>query len=518
MSTERLPMRKTREILRQRLVLDRSHRAISDSVGVGVSTVGSMVRRAAAASLTWSETEALTDDQLEARLYPPSPMTGKRHRAVPDWAAVHVERRRPGVTLELLHMEYLQREPDGYRYSWFCHEYMEWAKRRNATMRQVHRAGEKLFVDYAGKKPSMWDPTTGERITVELFVGVLGASNYTYAEATRTQRGPDWIASHVRAFRFFGGVPEAVVPDQLRSGVSAPCRYEPGIQRTYEELARHYNTTVLPARPAHPRDKAKVEVAVQIAERWILARLRNETYYSLDAMNERIADLLEELNARTMRVYQTSRRALFEKVERPALRALPAESFTYGEWKVAKINIDYHVEVDGHYYSVPHSLMHDRDSAVEIRFTAVTVEVYKRGQRVASHRRSYTRGTHTTVVDHMPKSHQQHAQWTPSRIVSWAGTVGAETQRLVEAILAARAHPEQGYRSCLGIIRLGRVYGNDRLEAACARGVAIGVRSYRQVESILRHGLDRLPIPQTQPDPAKPPIDHENLRGPDYYN
>lgn len=517
MATERLSMRKTREILRQRLVLDRPHRAISVSVGVGVSTVGSMVRRAEAAKLTWAEVEGMTDEELEARLYPPARPNTPPSRAVPDWAAVHAERRRPGVTMELLHLEYLQREPGGYRYSWFCHEYMLWAKRRGATMRQVHRAGEKLFVDYAGKRPCIWDSTTGEQLTVELFVAVLGASNFTYAEATRTQRGPDWIASHVRAFRFFGGVPEAVVPDQLRSGVSAPCRYEPGIQRTYEEMATHYNTTVLPARPAHPRDKAKVEVAVQIAERWILARLRNETHYSLDSLNGRIAELLEELNARTMRVYQTSRVALFEKIERAALRPLPSAPFTYGEWKVVRINIDYHVEVDGHYYSVPFALMHDQTAVIDARFTASTVEIFRRGLRVASHIRSYVRGTHTTLTEHMPKSHQQHAQWTPSRIVSWAATIGPQTRQLVEAILAARAHPEQGYRSCLGIIRLGRVHGNDRLEAACARGVAIGARSYRQVESILRTGLDRAPLPAPA-EPAKPVIDHENLRGPNYYN
>ena len=516
MATERLSMRKTREILRQRLVLDRAHRAISASVGLGVSTVGSMVRRAAAARLTWAEIEALTDDQLEARLYPAAHPAAAPARPMPDWAAVHAERRRPGVTMELLHLEYLQREPGGYRYSWFCHEYMLWAKRRGATMRQVHRAGEKVFVDYAGKRPCIWDSTTGEKVDVELFVAVLGASNFTFAEATRTQRGPDWIASHVRAFQFFGGVPDAVVPDQLRSGVSTPCRYEPGIQRTYEEMAAHYNTTVLPARPGHPRDKAKVEVAVQIAERWILARLRNETHYSLDSLNTRIAELLEELNARTMRVYQTSRVALFEKIERQALRPLPNSVFTYGEWKVARINIDYHVEVDGHYYSAPFGLMHER-TEVDVRFTASTVEIFRLGERVASHRRSYTRGTHTTVLEHMPKSHQQHAQWTPSRIVSWAATIGPQTRQLVEAILAARAHPEQGYRSCLGIIRLGRVHGNDRLEAACARGVAIGARSYRQVESILRTGLDRAPLPATT-EPSKPVIDHENLRGPNYYN
>jgi transposase len=505
-------MRKTKEILRQVLALGRSSRQAAASIDVCSTTVLAVARKARAAGLTWEQVEAMKEDALEARLYPP--VNSRLPRPEPDWALVHAERKRPGVTLELLHLEYLEQRPDGYSYSTFCERYHDWARARAATMRQIHRAGEKLFVDYSGKRPCIWDRETGECIAVELFVAVLGASNYTYAEATRTQRGADWIASHVRAFRFFGGVPEAVVPDQLRSGVSAPCRYEPGVQRTYEEMATHYRTTVLPARPAHPRDKAKVEVGVQIAQRWILARLRNEVFYSLDALNIRIAELLEDLNARQMRVYKTSRRELFDRLDRPALRPLPAEPFTYGEWKTAKVNIDYHVELDGHYYSVPHALIHQ---VVEARVTGATVEIYRRGERVVSHRRSFARGTHTTIAEHMPPSHQKHAEWTPSRMIGWAAKTGPETRRLVESILAGRHHPEQGYRSCLGILRLGRVYGEPRLEAACARALAIGARTYRQVDSILRNGLDRLPLPGREPE-DKAPIDHENVRGPNYYN
>jgi transposase len=383
-------------------------------------------------------------------------------------------------------------------------------------MRQVHRAGDKLFVDYAGKTPHYVDGSTGERVECELFVAVLGASNYTYAEATRTQRGPDFIGSHVRAYAFFGGVPAATVCDQLRTGVTVPCRYEPGIQRTYEEMARHYGTTVLPARPASPRDKAKVEVGVQIAERWILARLRNEKHFSLESLNERILELVDELNARMMRVYGQSRRALFVRLDSPALRPLPVDAFTFAEWKQCRVNVDYHVDVEHHYYSVPHALIHE---VVEARISAMTVEVFHRGQRVASHRRSVMRGHHTTVAEHMPKAHQKHLEWSPSRIVGWAQTIGPQTAALVTAILDERRHPEQGYRSCLGILRLAKRYGSARLEAACARALAVNARSYRNVDSILRTGLDRLP-PAAPAEPAssteKP--SHENVRGPGYYN
>jgi len=511
MATPRLSMRKTKEILRQKWLLERSNRAVAASAGVGTTTVCDTERRARAARLTWADVSELTEEALEARLYPPAaPSTQKRQE--PDWSYVHAERKRPGVTLELLHLEYVEQHPDGLRYSSFCQHYQAWAKARGITMRQVHRAGEKLFVDYAGQRPHIQDSATGERIDVELFVAVLGASNYTYAEATRTQRSADFIASHVRALQFLGGVPAAIVPDQLKSGISSSCRYEPAVQRTYEELAAHYGTTVLPARPAHPRDKAKVEVGVQVAERWILARLRNQTFFTLEALNERIAELLEELNARTMRVYKSSRRELFDKLDQPALQPLPATAFAYGEWKKARVNIDYHVELDGHYYSAPHRLIHEE---VEVRSTAATVEIYRRGQRVGGHVRSYQRGRHTTVAEHMPKAHQKHAEWTPSRMIEWAATIGPQTKQLIEAILETRVHPEQGYRSCLGVLRLAKKYSAQRLEKACERALVAGARSYRHVESILKHGLDRQPLAPAAETPA---IRHGNVRGPDYYN
>jgi transposase len=364
-------------------------------------------------------------------------------------------------------------------------------------MRQVHRAGDKLYVDYSGKKPRYVDGRTGEVIEVELFVAVLGASSYTYAEATLSQRAPDFIGSHQRAFAYFGGVPSAVVPDQLRTGISAPCLYEPGVQRTYGEMAQHYGTVVVPARPAHPRDKAKVEVGVQVAQRWILARLRNETIYSLTALNERIWALLEDLNGREMKRYGESRRQLFERIDRPALRPLPTEAFIYGEWKAARVNIDYHVEIEHHYYSVPHALVHEK---VEVRVGAATVEIFHRGLRVTSHARSFARARHTTVPAHMPRAHQAHLEWSPTRLIRWAATVGKQTEVLVTSILNERPHPEQGYRSCLGILRLGKRFGPERLEAACARAVAVEARSGARssprfrIDSTFRRGASSIAL------------------------
>jgi len=507
-------MRNIREILRLKWVQARSHREIAQSVGVSAGVVCSAVRRAHTAGLTWEEVQKLGDEILEGKMYG-RPGRRAQARPAPDYAWIHIERRRPSVTLELLHLEYLQAHPDGYRYTQFCGLYRRWLKKRGVTMRQVHHGGEKMFTDYAGKKPHVIDPKTGEIIPVELFLAVLGASNYTFAEATRTQRQPEWISSHSHAVQYFGGVAAAVVPDQLRSAVSSPCRYEPEVSRAFAEWAAHYGTTILPARPARPRDKAKVEVAVQIAERWIVARLRHEQHFSLDSLNARIAELLEELNAKTMRVYGCSRRQLFERLDQIALRSLPTERFTYGDWKTARVNIDYHVEVDHHYYSVHHRFCGEQ---VDCRSTATTIEIFHKHERVASHARSYERGRHSTVADHMPLAHQRHLQWSPSRLLHWASTIGEQTEALVRAILCDRPHPEQGYRSCLGILRLARRYGELRLEAACARAIVVRARSYRHVDSILKNGLDRLPLSDSAPSDSATTQTHDNIRGRTYYN
>lgn len=514
MATERLPMLQIREILRQKLGLKRSHREVARSLAISASSVGKVVIDAAALGLDLAAVEELTDSELEAKLYPKTAPSCMRPQ--PDCAALHLELRRPGVTLALLHVEFLGAQPDGLRYTAFCDRYREWLKRRSPVMRQVHVAGDKMFVDYAGMKPRLIDPTTGEIIDVELFVAVLGASNYTFAEASRTQTVPDFVASVSHALTFFGGVTRAIVPDQLKSAVVTACRYDPGVQRTTAELARYYDTTILPARPKSPRDKAKVEVGVQVAERWLLARIRNETFTSLGALNARLAELVADLNARTMRTYKTSRRELFERLDKPALMPLPAVPFEACLWKKVGLNIDYHVAFEDHFYSAPHALRTE-DVELWLRATTTTVSIFHGRERVAAHVRSFVRGGFTTITEHMPSSHRAHAEWTPSRILGWADQVGPNARALCEVILRERRHPEWGYRSCLGLFRLAKKYGNARLDAASRRALYAGARSYRPVLTILQHGLDGQPLPEPEA-PATVGAPHENVRGPGYYH
>jgi transposase len=505
-------MRDLREILRQKLQLGRSHRKTAEAVRISAGCVASASIRAKALGLDWKAVEKLDDEQLETVMY--GPRGGKRDgRTEPNLPYLHVELRRTGVTLQLLHLEYIEQHPDGYRYTAFCQRYSEWVRKQRISMRQTHLAGDKMFVDYSGKKPHIVDPLTGEVIDVELFVAVLGASSCTFAEATYTQQLPDWIASNTRALTFFGGVPNAVVPDQLKSAVALACKYEPGVQRTFDEWARHYLTTILPARPRKPRDKAKVEVAVQIAQRWILARLRNQTFFSLAELNARIADLLNDLNHRQMRTYKASRRELFERLDRPVLRPLPVSAYEYAEWKRVTLGIDYHAAFDGHFYSAPHGL---RGEELWVRATTTTIEIFRLGRREAVHARSRVQGRHTTVAAHMPVAHQQHAEWTPERILGWAAGIGVNTRLFAERLLAERTHPEHGYRSCLGVFRLSKKYGAERLDAACARALSVGALSYRHVSSILQHGLDR--VPALDVEPRGPSLTHENVRGRDYYH
>jgi transposase len=513
MATERLPMRHAREILRMKWELRLSNRNVAKSVGVSPGTVANTVCRARKAGLaSYSEVLALDEEALSARLYQEPERSDEEPRPEPDCHWIHRERKRPGVTLELLHMEYLEANPGGLQYTSFCNRYRAFLKRRGLSMRQVHEAGEKLFVDYSGKKPRLVDPATGELREVELFVAVLGASNYVYAEATATQKAHDFLGSHVRAFAFFGGVPRVVVPDNLKSGVTRACFYEPTIHRSYQHMAEHFGTAILPARARKPRDKAKVEVGVQIAQRWILARLRNRVFHSLGALNQAIRECLNDLNRRTMRAYGKSRFEMFESLEKNALLALPSDRFELTEWKQAKVNLDYHVEFDGRLYSVPHRYAHER---VWICATQSTVEVQLRSTRIALHPRQGS-GRYSTFPEHMPSAHRAHAEWSPSRLLSWAEKLGPNTYALCAAILEERPHPEQGYRSCLGILRLGKKYGEARVEAACARCVAVRARSYRSVESVLRCGLDKLENLDVS-DVVEAPLDHENVRGRDYY-
>ena len=511
MPRSRSSMRQIREVLRQKWELGFSARRIARSCGLSRSTVSNYLRRAEAGGLTWSAVTRLDDTQLERRLFPPAP-SSRVARPAPDWPAMHRELKRKGVTLQLLWDEYKAANPKGYQYSTFCLRYRRWRSRLDVVMRQDHRAGEKLFVDYAGQTASVIDRRTGEERPAQLFVAVLGASNYTYAEATWSQGLADWIGAHVRALEYFGAAPEIVVPDNLKAGVHRAHRYEPQLNRSYRDWAEHYRVAILPTRPGRPRDKAKVEAGVLVAERWILARLRDRRMFSLGELNEAIAELLERLNTRRFKKLPGHRRALFESLDRPAMQPLPARPYEYAEWKQVRVNIDYHVDIDRHYYSVPYQLLKQQ---LDARITARTVELLHKGRRVASHPRSRRSG-HTTAPEHMPSAHRAYAEWTPQRLVRWAAQNGPFTAALIQRILATRVHPQQGFRSCLGIMRLGQRYGNKRLEAACRRALALGAHAYKNVEAILKNGLDRKPLPPATPEPPK--IEHHNLRGPDYYH
>jgi transposase len=507
----RLPMRRIRDVLRLSAA-GMSKRQIAASLGVSATAARESIRRARGAGLAWPLPDELSEEELERRLYPPPNAAAKSRRPHPDWAAIHRELRRPGVTLQLLWEEYRAVHPDGYGLSRFCELYRAWEARLSPTMRQNHVAGERMFVDYAGTTLTVIDPSTGEARTAQLFVAVLGASSYTYAEATWTQGLSDWIGAHTHSFAFFGGLTAMVVSDNLRSGITKACFYEPQVNRTYAEMAAHYGTAVIPARPYRARDKAKVEVAVQVATRFIIAKLRNRQFFALSTLNAAIAELATQINDRVSRHLGASRRALFEELERSALKPLPAEPYVFAEWKQCRVGLDYHVEIDKHYYSVPHQLLREK---VWARITARTIEVFHRGKRVAAHVRSSSNRKHTTVREHMPSSHQRYADWTPERLRRQAGAIGRHTAALVEIILCERAHPEQGFRACVGIVRLAKSYGRERLEAACSRALEIGARSYSSVNSILKNDLDRRRPAMPADGPA---IAHDNIRGPTYFH
>jgi transposase len=510
----RLSVRKIKEVLRLHYEKGFSTRQIAKSLSIGRSTVQDYLDRTQRAGLNWSLAADLDETTLEHQLYPPVPSVAQEKHPMPSMEYLYQELKRKGVTLQLLWHEYKQANLDGYQYSRFCYHYQQWVQKLDLCLRQEYRAGEKLFVDYAGQTMEITDPETGEIQEIQIFVATLGASNYTFAEATLSQELSSWVQSHVHAFEFFGGAPEILVPDNLKSAVTRPCRYEPDLNATYRELSEHYGTVIIPARVAKPQDKAKVESGVLQVERWVLAPLRNRTFFSLGELQEAIAEKVEALNNRSFQKLQSTRRTLFETLEKPILKPLPVHSYIYAEWKYARVNIDYHIEVDHHYYSVPYPLVHEK---LDVRFTDTSVEVFFKGRRITSHRRSYRKGAHTTLPEHMPKSHQKYVEWTPSRLVRWAGQIGPHTQNLVSCIIENRPHPEQGYRSCLGLLRLGKTYSPERLEAACARALQMKAYSYKNVESILKKGLDRQPFMTASSQTPLPLLEHANLRGKEYY-
>ena len=512
MPAARIPMKQIIEVLRLKYEAKLSHEKIARACQLSKGAVSKYVSLAKAKGVTWPLPEDVDEVALEALLFPAKEKPQRFVR--PDCFQIHQELKRKGVTLQLLWAEYVARHGErAYRYSRFCDIYREWRARQKRSMRQPHRAGEKAFIDYAGPTVPIVDRHTGEVREAQVFVGVLGASSYTYAEATWTQSLPDWIGSHQRMLRYFGGVPELLVPDNLKAAVTRASRYAPQINATYAEMATHYGTAVLPARPYKPKDKAKAEVVVQVVERWILARLRHRTFFSLAELNAAIAELLVELNERPFQGRTESRRDLFEALDRPALKALPQDDYEYAEWRKAKPGIDYHVEVDKRFYSVPHALV---GQVLELRITATTVEVMHKGKRVASHAR-HSQGRFSTQTSHMPKSHQAHRDWSPGRFMHWAADIGPCTAQVVKQQLEDRPHPEHGYRACLGLLNLGKRYDPTRLEKACERALAIRSASYQSVASILQQGLDRLPPEEDSNSQDELPL-HSNVRGAGYHH
>ena len=491
-----------------------SARQIARGCGGSRSTGASHLERMTMAGVTWPLPAGVDEEELERRLFAQEPAVRGRDEArpLPDWEVVRKELSGKGVTLRLLWEEYRQAHPDGYEYSQFCEYYRRWLGDVDVCLRHSYAGGERLFVDFAGMTLPLTDGLTGDLHEAQIFVAALGASHYLYAEALRSQQLHDWIEAHVHVFEHFGGVPAITVPDNLKSAVSRACWYEPDLNPTYQDMALHYGTAVLPARPGKPRDKAKAETGVQVVEREVLAPLRHRTFFSLTEMNAAIRERWVAVNARHFQKLKVSRKDLFEELDKPALKPLPAHRYEYAEFRKVRVNIDYHVEVHGHYYSVPYEL---KGEQLDARVTARLIEVLRRGRRVASHPRNDQAGRHTTDAGHMPKAHREYLEWTPSRIIAWAGKIGPDCARAVEAIIAGRQHPEQGYRSALGVIRLAKGYTDTRVNAACRRAVTLDVCAFRSIKSILQTGKDQESVEELLA--GVPTVHHANVRGAGYY-
>jgi len=516
LAREPLPMNKIEQILSLHTREGLSVRKIAQRLGLKRSTVSDYIKRASSAGVGWALPSDSTRQTVYSTLF--SPPERSTRRPLPDWSYIHKELHKKGVTLQLLHHEYLDCHPDGYRYSQFCERYRQFRKSVNVCMRQTYRVGEKLFVDYAGPTIAIHDKPKGKISKAHLFVAVLGVSNYTYAEASKSEGLEDWITAHVNAFEYFGGVTELLIPDNLKCAVSKPCRYEPELNPTYLDLANHYGTCIIPTRVARPRDKAKAEAGVLVAERWILAALRKRKFFSLAELNRAIWTLLKTLNHRQFKKLPGNRYSHFVELDKPALRPLPSQRYEYAQWRCATVNIDYHVafhirDRHYHYYSVPYGLVRH---SVTLRVTRATVEIYFKEKRVAAHRRSDEPGKFTTSPDHMPDSHKRHLQWTPSRILSWAQTTGPGCAKVAQTIMDNRPHPEQGFRSCLGIIRLADRYGKHRVEAVCQRAITLNLASYKSIKSMLETNQDKRPLVD---DESGSLIVNQNthVRGSNYY-
>lgn len=507
MPKPRMALRMIKDVLRSKWEAGLSHAQTAAALRISKGAVAKYLGLAEAAGLTWEAVSAMEEAQIEAALLPKAAAAGRF--AEPDWGRVHAELSRKGVTLMLLWEEYAAAHPGRrtWRYTQFCAHYKAFAASLKRSMRQHRRAGEKLFIDFAGSSVAL---SGGSR--AQVFVASMGASGYTFACAAASQKLEDWVGCMVRALEFYGGVPQLIVPDCPRALVTLPDRYEPRVHDSVLDFARHYGTSVLPARPRKPQDKASAESAVQVVTRWILARLRHQRFDGVAEADTAIGALLHSLNHRPFQKLPGCRASAFAELDRPALSALPAKRYELARFKAVKVHIDYHVEIDAHRYSVPHALV---GQALEARITAHGIELLLRGQRVAAHARSRQRGGFTTVEAHMPAAHRAHREWTPSRLVAWGQRIGPCAGEAVTRLLAQNRHPEHGYRACLGLLGLARRYGEERLEAACARALALGSFKYRHIRDLLASGRDRLPAGSAEPSWSSP--EHEHVRGPDYF-
>jgi len=509
MSQERLTLRKIREILRLKEEAGLSNRAIARACKISNSTVGEYLRRAAAAKLSWPLPEGINEEELYRKLFPEDTAPKEPERPLPDCETIQKELKKKGVTLKLLWEEYKDKYPTNhYQYTQFREYYHRWAKSQSPSARLPQVGGEVMEVDYAGMTLPLVNPETGEVKPVSIFVATLPASNYIYAEAQPSQEKCHWINGHVRAFAFFGGVPKILRPDNPKTGVKSPHYYEPDLNPTYQELAEYYQVAVLPARVRRPKDKGHVENGVQNVERWVLAPLRNQTFFSLAEMNRAIQKQLEVLNGKVMAQYGKSRRQWFEEIDQPALRPLPETSYQFALWKTAKVNIDYHVAFEKHFYSVPHALIGQQ---VEIKATERMVEIFHKGEQVAVHPRSSAQGRFSTRAEHMPSRHRFILELDADWLLKQAGAIGPNTTRYLKSLLEARAFPEQAYRSCLGVLSLARKYPHPLFETACERALQAHLRSYKELKAELE-ALARQASTPVQP------LVHENLRGETYYN
>ena len=510
MAQERLTLRKIKEILRLKFEIQLSNRAIAGACKVSNSTVGEYLKRAEAAGVSWPLGE-IGEEELYRKLFPEQKaVPSKREYPIPEWEEVQKEKRQKGVTLQLLWQEYKGKYPEGYQYSQFCEHYQRWKKSWiEPSKHNEHSGGEQMQVDYAGLKIPITNQRTGEISEVSVFVATLPASNYIYAEAQANENQCNWNNGHVRALEFFGGVVKIVVPDNLKTGITKPNYYEPGVNLAYQELAEYYQFAVLPARVKRPKDKAKIENGVQNVERWVIAPLRNRKFFSLNEVNLAIKEQSEQLNNKVMKSVGRSRRQEFEEIDRPNLRPLPEKPYEYAERKTATVNIDYHVEFEGHLYSVPFTLIHQK---VDIRATERMVEIFFQGKSVAIHPRNFRPGRFSTLREHMPANHQFMEDINSERLIKWADSIGPQTNALVKATLQSRPFPQQAYRSCLGILGLAKKYNPALLEQACQTVFEAKVFSYRAVAQEVVY-LQK----QTTPPPVETLPTHENIRGAEYY-